>query len=348
MEYHKCKSYFLIFSILFWVIVPELAAQTGGYAGSFSRMGFSPRGMAMGNALTAVESEGIYGYYNPAHAAKQTETIQVDLSTAALRFDRRLHMVKFHFQLPPSAGFSISLINASVNNIDGRSQSGYHTEFLSANELQIIGNFALRFSERIWGGLGLKYNYANLHKDVPNSSSIGIDAGVRLQITSSLAMGFAVFDLLSEQKLNTSELYGVETGDQSHRFPTRFISGISYDMSEKWLLSLDYEVRFQMEEVLRRPAMSDSETEPYRTIRENRSSHSRYLRMGTRYSIHERLTLRGGIQYQQFENENIFQPGAGFSLHLPYDRFSPSIDYAILREASLLSTMHVFAIRLNI
>ena len=337
--------WFLFLSIFF---VTDLAAQSGGYAGSFTRMGFSPRGMAMGNALTAVESEGIYGYYNPALAAKPSESIQIDLSTAALRFDRQLHMVSSHFRLPPSAGFSVSLINATVSNIDGRTQSGYHTEYFSTNEFQLTGNFALRFSEKIWGGIGLKYNFINLHPEIPNSSSIGIDAGVLLHITSKLAMGVTIRDFLATQNLNTSNLYGIETGDQSHRYPVRFHSALSYKLTDSWLLSFDYEIRFQSEEMIRKISEDSSGFEPFRTIRENRSSNSQFMRMGTRYLIHDRITLRGGIQYLQFEDEYIFQPSAGFSLHLPYDRFSPSIDYAFVREPSLRSAMHVFAIRMNI
>jgi len=311
-------------------------------------MGFSPRGMAMGNALTAVESEGIYGYYNPALAAKPTESIQIDLSTAALRFDRQLHMIASHFRLPPSAGFSVSLINASVGNIDGRSQSGYHTEYLSTTELQLIGNFAIRFTEKFWGGIGLKYNFSNLHIDIPNSSTIGLDAGIRLQISNDLALAFTIKDLLSEQKFNTSDLYGAESADLTDRYPIRFHSGLSYNLAENWLFGLDYEVRFQSEYVLLNVRDDNSTTKTSGFTREKQYSQSRFLRVGSRFNIHERITIRGGVQYFNYDDTYIFQPSAGFSLHLPYDRFSPSIDYAILREPSLLSTMHVFAIRLNI
>jgi hypothetical protein len=328
--------------------VPELAAQSGGYAGSFSRIGFSPRGMAMGNALTAVESEGVYGYYNPALAATPSESMQIDLATASLRFDRQLHMVSSHFRLPPSAGFSVSLINAKVSNIDGRTQSGYHTGYLSTTELQLIGNFAIRFSEKFWGGIGLKYNFSNLHVDIPNSSTVGLDAGIRLQISGDLSLAFTMKDLLSEQKLNTSELYGAESADMTDRYPVRFHSGLSYNLTENWLIAMDYEIRFQTEYVLLNLRDDTNTNNTSGTIREKQSSQSHYLRVGSRFNIHERITIRGGVQYFKDEDAFIFQPGAGFSLHLPYDRFAPSIDYAILKEPSLLSTMHVFAIRLNI
>jgi len=345
------KSEIALILLLLAAFLPltELLAQSGGYAGSFSRMGFSPRGMAMGNAMSAVQSEGSYSYYNPALSAQPADHIQFDLSTAALRFDRRLHMAHSHFNLPPSAGLSLSIINAGVKDIDGRTQSGYHTKYFSTNEYQFIGNFALRFSDAFWGGIGLKYNLSNFHRDIPNSSSVGLDLGFRVQIHPSVAAGFTVQDIIAEQNVNTSDLYGTERSDNSQTFPTRFIAGISVDVTDSWLISLDMENRRQKAEtVLLVTENDDGEPGQPRSIREDETSYSRFARMGTRFHAHERLTLRGGLQLLDIGEENVLQPSAGFSIHLPYDRFSPSIDYAFMREPSQLSTMHVFAIRLHL
>ena len=326
--------------------IAELIAQSGGYAGSFSRMGFSPRGMGMGNAMTAVQAEGSFAYYNPALAARPAGDIQLDISTAALRFDRQLHMAHSHFSLPPSAGLSFSLINARVSDIDGRTQSGYHTDYISTSEYQLIGNFALRFTDRFWGGIGLKYNFANFHRDIPNSNSIGLDAGFRLQIHPDIAVAITVQDLISEQNINSSDLYGTERTDHSQSFPTRLIAGITIDLSRHWLISFDLENRYQSSEMNR--IVEDDSGGQTRMVRENTTSTSRFARLGSRYIIHERFTLRGGLQYIDIGEENVLQPSAGFSIHLPYDHLSPSIDYAFMREPSQLSTMHVFAIRLHI
>ncbi len=326
----------------------ELLAQSGGYAGSFSRMGFSPRGMGMGNAMTAVQSEGSYSYYNPALSAQPTEHIQFDLSTAALRFDRRLHMAHSHFNLPPSAGLSLSIINAGVSDIDGRTQSGYHTDYLSTNEYQFLGNFALRFTHTFWGGIGLKYNLSSFHRDIPNSSSIGLDLGFRLQIHPKIAAGFTIQDIIAEQNANTSDLYGTERTDNAQPYPVRFIAGLSVELTDSWLFSFDLENRRQKAEIVRPVTGNENGTGQAQRIREDQTTHSRLARAGTRYHIHERLTLRGGLQLLNIGEENVLQPSAGFSIHLPYDRFSPSIDYAFMREPSQLSTMHIFAIKLHI
>lgn len=333
-------------SLLMMLFFPiaEAAAQAGGFTGSFSRMGFSPRGMAMGNALTAVDREGNYGYYNPAHAAAYSEHIQLDVSSAALSFDRQLHMLSANFQLPPSAGLSLSLINARVTDIDGRSQSGYHTEMLSTSEYQLIGNFGIRFSERVRAGIGIKYNLANYHESVPNSRGIGLDAGLIVNPIQRLKIGIAVQDLIAENSVNTSDLYGTDMQASVGDYPRRLIIGSSYKVTDHLLFSVDFENRWQLSEI-NRFVENGSETQ---TERVEESSVSRYLRFGSSYLVHERFTLRGGFQIYDISYENQILPSAGFSIHLPYDRFSPSIDYAFMREASQISTMHVFALRLNI
>ena len=345
--YLNRKSFFSLAAIMVFLMLPaaELLAQAGGFTGSFSRMGFSPRGMALGNAMTAVDREGNYGYYNPAHAATFSEHIQLDISSAGLKFDRQLHMLSAGFQLPPSAGLSISLLNARVSDIDGRTQSGYHTDFLSTSEYQFIGNFAIRFTDHVRAGIGIKYNLANYHESVPNSSGIGLDLGLLVKPFNRINIGITVQDLIAQSDVNTSELYGTDLSpDGTRDFPVRLITGISFEKSDDLLFSFDYETRWQTSAQNR---MIETES-GVRTERENVSTSSRFIRFGSSYSIHERITLRGGIQIFDIGHENQVLPSAGFSLHLPYDRFSPSIDYAFMREPSQISTMHVFALRLNI
>jgi hypothetical protein len=339
---------FVVFILLAPGIAP-LLAQTGGQPGAFSRMGFSPRGMAMGNAMSAVHQEGSYAYYNPAMAAIPSDFIQADISSAALQFDRRLHMVTGHFQLPPMAGFSISLINARVGNIDGRSQSGYHTETLFTAEYQILGNFALRFKESIWAGIGIKYNLANYHTDIPTSSSIGLDLGVLAKFSSKLTGALAVKDLLSKNDIDTSSLYGTDTStDRAQAYPVRILAGITYEILDSWLFSFDFEHRVQQLKQTETTVEEVNGFEQSRITRNDIHFSSQYLRAGTRYELHERITVRTGIQFQDIGEDIRILPSGGFSIHLPFDLLSPSIDYAFMREPNQISNMHVFSLRLNI
>lgn len=347
----KYISLILLLTFLVHPIVnSKLNAQSAGQPGAFTTMGFSPRGMALGNAATAVDQIGVYGYYNPALAAKPSETIQVDLSTALLSFDRQLHMVTAHIELPPTAGLSLGLINARVSNIDGRTTSGYHTDFLSTAEYQLFSNFGIRFSETVWGGIGIKYNYSDFHPDVQSASSIGLDLGMKFQVTKALSIGIAAKDLLAQSNIDTAELYNTDTRtNRSQPFPIRLLMGVSYDYSDKLLLSLDIENRLIQRDQLITNVQISNGFETTTVTRESTSYSSKFIRTGGSYSIHERLTLRGGLQYQIDESiDSKLLPSFGFSLHLPFDRFSPSIDYAIAREPGGISNMHVFSLRLNI
>ncbi|REL38267.1 hypothetical protein DYD21_06580 [Rhodohalobacter sp. SW132] len=350
MKNRKLLIYFVL--IAGWTLLPVgmALAQAGGFTGSFSRMGFAPRGMAMGNALTAVHQEGSYAYYNPALAAVHGETVQLDFSSSAMRFDRQLHMVTGHFQLPPSAGISVSILNGRVGEIDGRTQSGYQTETFSTNEFQILSNFGIRFSDTFWGGIGIKFNLADYHEDVSSGTSVGVDAGF-LKLAGSMSFGFTVQDLFASTQYDTSNLFGSNVGgSRSNDYPTRISFGASYIPSAlpELLVSSDYEIQVLRSEV-RRESTEQREGRPVTVVsREDVMTNTQIARIGARYLLHERVTLRAGIQGLDLNHDLSVQPTAGFSLHLPFDRFSPAIDYAFVREPSQLSTMHVFSIRLNI
>lgn len=336
---------------LAWIFMPvaDAVAQSGGFTGSFSRIGFSARGMSMGNAMTAVDQEGTYGYYNPALSARPATTAQIDLSSSAMQFDRQLHMLNTHFQLPPSAGISISLINARISDIDGRTQSGYQTDQFSVSEYQFNTNFALRFTESIWGGIGIKYNLSSYHSEVPNSSAVALDVGLRYGVTEDITVGVVLHDLFASNQIDTSELYGSPTSMAvEYSYPTRLKMGFAYDGFDKLLIASDYEIQFQTSEISERQTELVEGRPINRQVRSEVRSNSHHLRLGARYFLHERITLRSGVQTLDLNSEYSIQPTAGFSLHLPFDRYSPAIDYAFFREPSGISTMHVFSIRLNI
>lgn len=325
------------------------SAQNGGFAGSFSRMGFSPRGMAMGNAMSAVHQEGSYSYYNPALAAVQREHIMADFSTAAMAFGRRLHAATAHLQLPPSAGITFSLMNASVQNIDGRTVDGYHTDFLSTNELRFAGRFGIRFSDAFSGGIGISYTLANYHIDVPGTGTVGLDFGALFRISPKLTLSAVAKDLLASYEFDTSRLYGTDQrADNTYDFPSRLVTGAAYEITKNWLLSADVEIRLQSYQTERVTLSSDEFGEFTERSVSSETDQTTYLRTGTRYRLHERIAVRGGLRFEDIGGESALLPSAGFSLMLPYDRFSPSVDYAFVREASQLTSMHVFALRLHL
>jgi len=346
-----CKRYLTIILIFVGMLIPagELLAQAGGFTGAFSRIGFGPRGMAMGNALTAVHHEGAYGYYNPALAAAPNNFIQLDFASSAMSFDRQLHMVSAQFQLPPSAGISVSLLNGRVGDIDGRTQSGYYTETFSTSEYQMLTNFGIRFSNTFWGGVGIKVNLSDFHSDVSSETSIGLDAGLYKQ-AGPVGIGLAVQDLFAKTNYDTSNLFGSNTGGaRSNDYPTRIKLGGSYTYNSNLLFSAEYEIQVLSSEIKSNETTLLEGRPVINTVRSEVTTNTQIARLGARYHIHPRVTLRSGLQALDLNHDSFnITPTAGFSLHLPFDRFSPTIDYAYMREPSNISNMHLFSIRLQL
>lgn len=325
---------------------PEFASsQSFGTSGSFTKIGFSPRGISMGNAMAASATGHTPAFYNPALSAIQSDYRHIDLSTSAMKFDRSLHTASAHFQLPPSAGLSLHLMNAKVDNIDGRNSSGYHTGMLSTNEFMFSGQFGIRLSELVHAGIGFSYFLANYHPEVPNTTSIGIDFGVLIKAHRRFHVALAVKDLLAGYDFDTSDLYGTENrmNNKSH-FPVRYITGFSILFGEELTINGEFELRNSS---LKVKESGDSENsvnvsdEPSGMIRS-------FSRTGAEYHLHERFSLRAGLQANEIGHAISIQPAGGFSLHLPHDKFSPSIDYAFVREPSGVSSMHVFALRFRL
>jgi hypothetical protein len=309
---------------LFWGFAISAFAQSGGTAGSFSRIGFGPRGMAMGNAFTSVTNDGIYSYYNPAIAAYAPEGNQFDLATSAMSFDRTFSTANATFKLPPVAGITVSILHAGVSDIDGRSGSGYDTGMLDTNEYQLAAAWGRRIGDSFSIGLGFKYYLSDLHTNLSVAKTAGLDLGLLYTFSDRLRAGFTVQDLLASYSWNSSSVYGDESSNQVDKFPTIVRVGISYDITQKWLASL----------------------EGGRLIHENISRNN--LRIGSSYLLHERITARAGWQIDELSSldaSNHFS--AGFSVHLPFDVLSPSVDYAFVQEANNIY-MHTFGLRLNL
>lgn len=326
-----------------------LLAQKGGYAGAFSRMGYGPRGIAMGNAMSAFAGDGSYSYYNPALAALSQEFVQVDMAAARLSFDRSLHMAGAQLQLPPSAGISFSLIHAGVNDIDSRTSSGYHIGQISTDEFLLMSAFGLRIRERTWLGIGIKYLISRFHRDMENSTSIGFDIGLRNQFTESMALSVSVHDLFAAYRFDASGLYGIDQSirnDQS--FPVRTKLGFAYTPQSAWFLMGELEIQRSDAESLSLQTGESQGVPLVRTVRTETRMYRHVVKAGGGMHVHERLTLRGGLQWVEPNGESYLRPSAGFSLHLPWDRFSPSIDYAVFRERSGIPVSHLFSFRFQL
>lgn len=338
-----------VWALMLLITMPVVAeAQSGGFAGSYTRMGFGPKGMASGNALAGSTQQGIYAHYNPALSAHVDHT-QIDLSSALMAFDRTLHGLNVTFPLPPLAGLSVGLLNANVSDIDGRTSSGYHTTDLSTHEYQMYVSFGLNLGERAQIGTSVKFQLADFHEEISSSTGTGFDLGLLLEPVDHLKASIVMQDVLAGYTWNTDDLYSSQDSrNRSDEFPTRFKFGLTYEPSPTWFASAEYEIQRIEAEVFGRSLDASGPVRSDRNI-EDRITDARQFRAGGGYRVHERVTARAGLEILNLEDVNqSVKPSAGFSLHLPFDQYEPTIDYAWVREPAGISHMHVLAIQLNL
>lgn len=235
-----------LYVIILFVILSNQVffAQLGGTPGAFTRLGFGARGISMGNAMTAVITGDVVGYYNPAVSSFQNEHL-IQASYSFLSFDRTLNFLSytknFKVQRELGAGITFSWINAGVSKIDGRDADGFHTEDYKVFENQFMFAPSIRVSEKIAIGLGFKFYFSKLFEKV-KTTSIGFDGGAIYKANDKLTFGVAVKDIKARYEWNTNEIYGANGTTTKDKFPVLYTLGVSYLLPKNYgVVALDYQ-----------------------------------------------------------------------------------------------------------
>ena len=314
-------------------------------AGSFARLGFGARGMALGNALIADGSGHTSPYYNPALAPFTTRQ-NLQASVALLTFDRELQFLQFASALPPSAGVAAGIIHAGVSDIDGRSESGFHTETLSTDEYAVFLAFGLKLGRRASIGLGLQIFRADLLEDLEPVNSAGLDVGLTLQPTNALRVGVVLDDLLAKYSWDTSGLFSSGGKRTSDSFPTRIRVGAAYTLAdEKIRLLAEYESRVSSLEYRTR-AFEEIDFQPVEvTEAETLNIQENRFRIGGEYQLGEPFALRAGLDRIGGAVEEM-RPTAGFLVAQPLGKLLVWFEYAFALEPYATGTMHVMTVNL--
>jgi hypothetical protein len=340
------RKYYCILLAAVFITVCQLPAL-GQQAGAFARLGFGSRGMAMGNGLAADISGAATPYYNPA-LAPYTSSANIRTSYALLSHDRALQYLGFGTPLDERAGLAIGFVHAGVSGIDGRDQSGYHTQTYATNEYALFTAFGIRLSERLSAGLGLRLYRASLISSVEPASGLGLSAGLTARITDRLHLGLVADDVLARYSWDTSPLHGAEGRQTTDRFPVRIRLGAAYrPMEETVQLVVEYESRVLyvdrttrgVEVVGHRPVQTIS-TDVLR----------RYwggLRLGGEWQVVDPFVVRGGVsRVRPWANAGL-SPSAGFSIEQAIDGVTGYIDYAAVAEPFLMEIRHVLGLRVE-
>ena len=307
----------LIIAVAHLFVILPVIAQDAGTAGAFARMGFGARGMAMGNAMTAVTTGDLSTYYNPAVSAfSEFRTAQATYSVLSL--DRSLNFLSYTQAIKPTAGISIGLINAGVNNIDGRDGDGVHTDNYSTYEDQFFISFSNRIDPHVSIGGTVKLYQSKLFDQV-TSTTVGFDVGICVLATKDLSIGAAMQDINSKYKWNTTSIYGTDGQETDDAFPSLRRIGLAYTP----------------------PGINGIITAEF----ENSSENTNIIRFGAEYAIVESFTVRGGVDRIDFsDNATGAKPSFGFSVKNSFNGWSPALNYAFVFESFAPQGMHIITI----
>jgi hypothetical protein len=309
----------IIFAIIAIITMTGIClAQTAGTAGSFARMGSGARGVAMGNALTAVTIGEISPYYNPALSAFSINR-NASATFTLLSLDRSLNFLSYTQGVKPTAGISFGLINAGVSNIDGRDNDGNHTENYSTYENQFFLSFSNKVHERVSLGVTVKLYHSKLFNEV-KSTTVGFDVGACILILDNLTAGIAVQDIGSKYIWDTKKIYpdpyGTTTTDH---FPNLRRIGLAYSIPKLYsLITAEFE---------------------------NSSEGTNILRGGVEVNPMEYLSLRCGIDRIDFSDEATgAKPSFGFAIKKKIGEYIPNLSYAFIAEPFAPHSYHMLTL----
>lgn len=283
------------------ILFSEVHAQVGGTAGAFSRIGFGSRGIAMGNAMTAVTDGEISSYYNPAVITFQNDRT-LSLGFTSLSLDRSLNFLYYSQPLKNQAGISIGFINSGVSNIDGRDDDGHPTGMRSVTENLIFASFAKQIMKNFSAGLTFRLYYYRLY-DGMVSTAAGLDLGILYTISHDLRVGATIQDINSKYRWDSGNLYGDEGVVTIDQFPLTTRIGGSYTLVDSTLtLALDF-------------VMLGSDTKLFRG--------------GVEWTPISCFSIRAGID-RLFLNDQYggSTPTFGFALHYPVGGIMSTLNYS--------------------
>ncbi|MEJ5262235.1 MAG: hypothetical protein WHT45_06115 [Ignavibacterium sp.] len=331
------KNILLILFLLLSSVVSNFAqpkfSEMAVKPGAFSRMGFGPRGIGMGNGLTSLTEGNLVAYYNPAASVFQ-EGNSFQTGYSFLSLDRSLNFLsftrRFEFRSSKSenlgrpasvAGLSAGIINSGVSKIDGRDNNGLKTKELSTSENLFFLGVANKFSDKFALGLTVKLYYYKLYEQV-TTTSVGLDIGALYRFNDNFNFSFVLADLNAKYKWDTSPIYGQQGLSSENEFPLLKKFGVRYYNPEyKFLIVTEFE---------------------------NSNAGTNIIRFGGEYNIYEGLYLRAGVDQLNLSNDDwAVKPAAGFSYLYKIDDYIVGIDYAFMIEPYSSSDRHIIGVNFN-
>lgn len=332
---------FLLFFLLFVATAVEQAALSQN-AGAFARMPFGARATAMGGQVADISGHAS-PYHNPALAPFQ-EGQALELTAGLLTFDREWQAIQVGAPLRSDAGIAAGVLRSAVTDIDGRDDSGYHTETFATNEIGFFVAFGLDLTEKVTGGIGLRLYRSDLVDEVRPPSAVGVSLGGLYRATDHLSLGLAVDDLFAAYNWNATAAGG---GSVTNRFPVRIRGGASYALG-RVVLSGEVEVQAQSQ---RRSDPSGIDVIGGSIAGRDTTSTLHFsdvqARIGAEYKLAEPFSVRLGVD-RISSDVGAVRPAAGFSLRQQLGELLLHIDYAAALEPYGSGISHLATLRFEL
>jgi len=311
----KLAALLLAAAICSAALVAQNRSKLGGEPGAATRIGFGAVGIGMGNAVSAVRSQYIVGYYNPALTPYQVNHVGA-ASVGLLSLDRTLNYLSYTQPLKPTAGLSVAFMNAGVSDIEGRDRDGNKTETYSTSENMLMLSFGIRVSPKISLGVAPKIYYYSLYKDLV-STTVGFDIGAAYALSERITLGLVFQDIGSKYKWDTSNLYGLEGNVRDEDFPVRYRIASSY-ANPDWGLVGSAELEAIGETIL--------------------------ARFGAELEIVPTFAVRAGLDQLSISDELVPKASFGFTLTYALESWTPALHYAFVFEPYVQSGIHMISV----
>jgi len=300
-----CLLFFFFFSLQ-----PSLrAAEEGGYAGAFIRMGVGAKALSMGGAFVSVADDASAIHYNPAAPS----FIRTRIFTTAYRFlslGRRFSYLGYVQPLRHEAGVGIDWISAGLDDIDGRDMDGQPMGKLSDSENAITFCFSKRTIPHLAFGLAIRYFHQKLAG--VSAYSVGLGFGAIYKREKKFSVGASIQNLRSRYTWDTKDLWerGSTTTDT---IPVNYRLGLSH-----WLLGGRLLTTFDLEKNLKQ---------------------SLKYHIGADFTIYHDFNLRLGY------NNDRFTFGGGVSHK--YKNFRFTLNYAYLPEKVATQPAKIYSLEVK-
>jgi len=334
--------YFRLFTIAFAVACwSSVEAQTGGVAGTFTNMGYGPRGIAMGNSLTALTTGNITALYNPSLGAFESDR-SVYASYSSLGLDRTFNVLAVNATIPvykkssssqkdtlpdslrtrvSTIGISAGIVNTGVSNIDSRDAEGMPLGMLSTYQNIYFGSVSIRFRPELSVGILIKFLSAKLTNQI-TSGGLGLDVGAVYQISDALSVAAVIQNMFAQYRWDSTPLYNEQGQTTTDNFPVYFHLGAAYRLIETGAtFTADFE---------------------------QSSANTTILRGGVEYGFNQAFAIRAGIDGYNITNPlaETVHPSFGLSITEPVGPLKPTVEYAAYNDP-VLGLINVIALAIQ-